>query len=195
VYITRIVLTSKGQRQARDIRAIHQTVGYLTDASTGRVLWCLPRRDLLIVQADHPCDVRLTPGLAVSSAHAEVCTDWAAGQRVLVSLIAVPEVAVSRPGRQRSVRRPLTVDDWPGWLERRLAGALTLDDIQVEPMGARIGRKAGTRIIVDWVGYAAAGTVMDPATLAALQRDGVGPHKAYGAGLLLVTTDSKARAA
>lgn len=178
------------ERTWRDTHFAHAKV--LEWAADGhRVLWARPHPDLMLIQSTKPVDTDALPsGHHVT--HKPVDTDWPAGAKIRWSLIANPAKAVPRhdgpDGRciRPSRRVPIPLAERDQWLRRKLAGALTIGHMSGHPLGRRTGYRAGQRVVHElhcWVGDA---TVTDPHTLADLITSGVGPGKAYGAGLLLI---------
>lgn len=149
-----------------------------------RMLWASPDHRSVIVQADVPVSAGGVRGAAVRSVL--IPATFAVDDRVRVSLIANPTKAVPVPGG-RGKRTPLPITDSSAWLERQTRPALEWSVIAVEDMGNRNGRKTGMLVTHRMVGFYGIATVTDPCALAALIRSGVGPGKAYGAGLMLVT--------
>lgn len=166
-----------------DTHITHATIlGALPDNGS-RVLWASPTRDLLIVQAA----TAMQPlHRTAEHSHAPVHTRWAQGDLVRLSLIANPVRTPLNPAG-RGQRRPLPLDQCEAWLRRKIGHTVDIGEVMVEEMGTRAGVRRGARIAHRLVGFAAVGHVTDPDGLRALQLDGVGPGKAYGAGLLLVT--------
>lgn len=164
----------------RDNQQVHATIA--ASSTGGRVMWAAPCADLLIVQAER-C------GLPYSgqSTTGPVRTHYPAGTPVQVSLIANPVAARAGARGTRGTRRPLPIDQHEAWLRRKLDGAVDLDEVAVQPIGSRSGRRGDGRVLHRLAGFYAAGTVTDTDALAGLIRSGVGPGKAYGAGLLLVS--------
>lgn len=163
----------------RDNQQVHATIA--ASSTGGRVMWAAPCADLLIVQAER-CDLPY-PGQSTTG---PVRTHYPAGTPVQVSLIGNPVVSEFTRG-QRGRRRPLPLDQHEAWLRRKLDGAVDLDEVAVQPIGSRSGRRGDGRVLHRLAGFYAAGTVTDSGALAGLIRSGVGPGKAYGAGLLLVS--------
>lgn len=156
-----------------------------------RVLWARPHRGLMLIQSTRPVDpATIPPGHQVT--RQQVCTHWPTGTRVRWSLIANPAKAVPRhdgpDGRciRPSPRVPLPVAERDQWLRRKLGGALSIGDITGRPLGRRTGYRAGRRVVHELHCWAGDAVVACPDALAELITSGVGPGKAYGAGLLLI---------
>lgn len=173
-------------RAPRDTQAIHRTVLYALDTGDpGRVLWALPRRGLLIVQAQAPVRAASIGGV-IESHSAEVVTRWPVGTAIRLSLIANPTAAIAVAGRAHGQRVPLPADEHEAWLRRKLGSAIALDEVTVQPLGIRTGRHHERRVAHFLAAFTAAGAVIDTDALEQLIVGGVGAGKAYGAGLLLV---------
>lgn len=169
----------------RDSQTTHRTVLAAAGSDAGRILWAAPRRDLLIIQSAQLITADRIDGVAASHS-GPVHTTWTAGQPIQLSLIASPTYCQHTPG-QRGKRRALPIDACDAWLRRKLGHAATLDEIEVQEMGPRTGRRHEHTVVHRLVGFHALGRVADPDALRQLQLDGVGAGKAYGAGLLLVS--------
>lgn len=151
----------------------------------GRVLWASPRRDMLIIQSGQAVPADAITGV-VEARSGPVRTRWQAGDKVRLSLIANPVKSEWHPPH-RGMRRPLPIDECDGWLRRKLAAAVDVGTVEVEEVGRRHGRRRDARHVTHrLVGFHALGVVLDPDELEQLILSGVGPGKAYGAGLLLV---------
>lgn len=178
VYVTELRLTRAAGRLVGDVQAMHRTLAHAAGES-GRLLWALPRRNVLVVQADHPVRPIDIPGV-VMEAYSTVKPLGLTG-RVSVTLIGHPTGADGKHG----TRRVLPMDGWEPWFRRKLADAVELDAVQVQDLGPRSGDRHGHRVTHRWVGFAGTGTVTDSAALDSLLIGGVGRGKAYGCGLLL----------
>lgn len=90
-------------------------------------------------------------------------------------------------GDPKKCRVPLILEDEQRqWLERKLAGAVDILDMSMWPHPPLYFRKRGTSGKLCAVTYQGAMRVKDPERLVKQLRDGVGPAKAFGCGLLLV---------
>lgn len=178
----------------RDAHNIHQAVARA--ATGGRILWASPTPTTLLVQAEHIRWATIRGALSahtidVTAAHAA----FTAGQTVRFALIANPTSAVGkrRPDGSLSLRagrRALPQADRPGWLARKLAGALTITALTDQPLPAATGRRRDARVTLDRHLFTGTATLLDPAALADLTAGGVGAGKGYGCGLLLVRAAS-----
>lgn len=154
-------------------------------AGGGRLLWSRPDAVVWLIQS--PTRVRLTGRETwVRSADTQpVRLDWDLGQRVCFGLVANPCVARRREGRS-SHRVPVTEAERDAWLVAALSPALDVETADGRPLGTRTSRTGGNlarHTLHCWSGTAA---VKCPGTLAGMIVSGVGPGKAYGAGLLIV---------
>lgn len=166
----------------RDTQAAHRTLAYAVDG--GPVLWSQPLPDLLIVQADHPIDPESIG--AKSARSLPVRLDYQPGEHVALSVIANPTRALARHGERGKVVPITTRAEQVEWITRKLAPALTVTSVDIEPIGQYGGQRHERRVVHLRVGYTVAGTVTDPEALAGLIRDGIGRGRAYGCGLLIV---------
>lgn len=174
IQFTRPVLT--------DSHITHSTVlSALTDPG-GRVLWAAPTRRLLIVQAPEPVTGPMRH--VADRSHKPARTRWDKGAALRLALIANPVRAQHVLG-SRGKRTPLPLPDCETWLRRKLADAVHLDQVHAQDLGTRTGTRHGQRVYHRLVAFIATGRVTDPDRLERLLIDGVGPGKAYGAGLLL----------
>jgi len=170
----------------RDTQTLHRTILHALDVDNpGRVLWANPTRDIVIVQAGAPIRAAAIGGV-VESHSGPARPRWASGTPVRISLIGNPVTLTPTPRGVRGRRIPLPIDQHADWLRRKLDGAVTLHDVAVQPLGTRTGARHEATVTHRLSAFYATGTVTNPDTLERLIRDGVGPAKAYGAGLLLV---------
>lgn len=150
----------------------------------------------LLVQADTVPDYTSLPGLVS-------VTDWDETPpehgRVAFQLTAAPATNTTRPadGGPRRPRRPITDPaEQQDWLHHKLArNGLAVDQMTSVATGELAsGHKSKPRPQrrTRWdvfhhatVTVTGAGTITDPGMFTAALRDGIGPAKAYGCGLLL----------
>lgn len=178
--MTTFLSSCRMRHPVTDIQRIHGMVrGAVPDGE--RYLWAQPLPSLVVVQADR--QVRL-PGTS-EWASWPVSTP-AAGESVRLSLIASPTRVITAGGRKRRVLLP--EGEWPDWLRRKLGDAVALDHVEAARLGGRHGRRGGAGVTIGLAQFDATGTVTDSQALAALQHSGVGPHKGYGSGLLIVSS-------
>jgi hypothetical protein len=170
-----------------DTQTVHRTILHALDgADAGRVLWCNPTCGVLIVQA--PAPVRASRIGGVTESHSgQIRTRWDVGTAVLVSLIANPVLSLSAGPGVRGKRAPLPIEEHEEWLRRKLEAAVDLAEVAVQPLGSRTGRRHESVVTHRLTAFFASGTVVDTDALESLIISGVGPGKAYGAGLLLVS--------
>ncbi|WP_161951621.1 type I-E CRISPR-associated protein Cas6/Cse3/CasE [Mycobacterium ostraviense] len=165
-----------------------------------RVLWATPRQGVMVVQGPAPIrrsDVRYRD--CRMSESTPIALHWCAGDRIRWSLIGCPTKSLGRgggtrpDGRPRPTRKPVRTpladdDERDAWLHRKL---IYLSDIRSvgQQLAPSIARKPGlgpprtlTRHL--WSGTA---IVVDPDGLRAALLGGIGPGKAYGCGLLMVS--------
>lgn len=133
------------------------------------------------------------PGLALVGTR-EFHPQPVAGLRLSFLLTANPVKTITdwqrdiKPGkRSETCRVPLIRDeDQRDWLTRKLAGAATVEAVTVlphSPIYFRKGNRGGKLVSVTFEGVL---RVEEPAMLATMLENGVGPAKAFGCGLLLV---------
>lgn len=183
------VLTQLGIRRAAgrlrwDVQAVHRTVEHVASCSGGRVLWAQPEARTLIVQSDEPVRVSHDDLSLWVRGQCEVDGGFVVGEAVELSLIACPVWSDVMTGKKR--RRALPIDECADWFARKLDGAVEVSEVQVQDLGWRRGKKTDRRVTFRLVAFSATGTVTGPDHLTRLRLEGIGPHKAYGAGLLLV---------
>jgi CRISPR system Cascade subunit CasE len=116
------------------------------------------------------------------------------GQRLAFVLTANPVKTITdaeraaKPGKQsEKCRVPLIKEeDQRDWLARKFSSAATLESVAIlphAPLYFRKGKRAGKLVACTFDGFL---RVDDPERLAGLLKNGVGPAKAFGCGLLLV---------
>lgn len=179
MYLTHIRLGDHAQRAANNnTRWLHQRIAEL---SNGRALWAHPRPGVVILQSPAPI-ISPTWGQSIGQA---LLNPVPVGAVVRVAMIASPARAERPSPQARGVRRPLQENDWEGWLKGKLGAAITLEEVQTEPLPRVQARKPGVTATLSRVAYQASGIVTDERLLHHLRETGVGPGKAYGCGLLL----------
>lgn len=174
-----------------DCHRMHARVAALFDAipcpDATRVLWSVPRPDVLILQGPVPVTARHLPPGYVLSATARTVTVPAEGARVAVSVVANPTMRPSIGIGQRAQRTPLPPQRRGEWLTRKLDGAIRLDDpVAGQDLPPARGRREGAQVTVARYCYRSEGTVTDQVGLARLLLSGIGAGKGYGCGLLLI---------
>lgn len=117
-----------------------------------------------------------------------------AGQRLAFLLTANPVKTITdsereaKPGKKSDKSRVPLIreDEQRAWLERKLAGAVTVEAVAIlphPPLYFRKGPRGGKLVTISFEGVL---RVQDPAALERLLEDGIGPAKAFGCGLMLV---------
>jgi len=175
LWLTRLQLTADGQRLDR--REWHVTIA--CHAETARLLWVMPRDDLLLVQSSTPLTARMLPGLVSDAQHVKVQTLWADGTRMSLSLIANPTVC-------RDGNKLFLASGQEDWFRRQLNSCVELNQVDSQSLGVTTLQKPSGNVTFGLAVFHATGTVTDSALLADKIHHGIGREKAYGAGLLLV---------
>ena len=117
-----------------------------------------------------------------------------AGQRLAFMLTANPVKTISDAQREAKPDKQsekccvplIKEEDQRQWLARKLAGAAIVEANSIlphAPLYFRKGNRGGKLVTTTFEGVL---RVSDPASLAALLENGIGPAKAFGCGLLLV---------
>jgi CRISPR system Cascade subunit CasE len=116
-----------------------------------------------------------------------------AGQRLAFQLLANPTKCISdkqnkvNKKNQGKCRVPLIKEEEQcAWLHRKLAGAVTIDELNIRnqtPLYFRKGNRAGKVVPVSFEGII---EVRDVEKVNDIWRKGIGPAKAFGCGLLMV---------
>lgn len=116
------------------------------------------------------------------------------GQRLAFLLTANPVKTITdaqrdaKPGKQsEKCRVPLIKEeDQREWINRKLAGAVEIEAANVlshTPIHFRKGNRSGKLATATFEGMM---RVVEPITLVSLLKNGIGPAKSFGCGLLLV---------
>lgn len=178
-----LTLNRKARGLMRDTQAVHRT---LMHACQGvRPLWGMPDHHHLVVRHERPVDWVASLDGVVQQAVTVPTTTPETGVPVRYAIIANPVVSITVPGK-RGKRTPAPPEKWNAWLERRLGEALNLRSIDGTLLGTAHGKRHDTRVLHTRVLFTGDATVRNRAALETVLRDGAGPGKAYGCGLLLV---------
>lgn len=181
----RVRLSPDGTRRFRDLQVAHATLEAATEGSGVRLLWALPRRDVLLVRADH---CALNPAWVVRQSSTSIDQTLTVGDKVSLSMVVNPvRQEFVRGGRGR--RRSVPPGDTESWLTSRLPG-VEIHECVSQDLGTHGGWRQGVRITVAWRAITARATVTDPAALTDRIGTGLGHAKAYGCGLILCTVAS-----
>lgn len=180
-----LTLTRAARDLMRDSQSVHRT---LMHACRGqRPLWGAPDMSTLVIQHDTPVDWTASmPGI-IRQAVTIPTTTPITGAPIQWAVIANPTAAIMQPGAKRGKRRALPPEKWNIWVERKLAAGINIHSIDGCALPTARGTKQTMRTQHRRVLFTGTGTVSNRADLTALQYDGVGPGKAYGCGLLIVT--------
>ena len=176
-------ITMRNRRNLlHDSQTVHRT---LMHACMGvRPLWGTPDMLHLVVRHESPVDwVREFPD-------AQQCVTLPTevpitGVPVRYAMIGNPITNVTQPGG-RGKRVPAPPEKWKSWCERRLGDALNLTLIDSTLLPTATGKKNTMKTTHQRVLFTGEATVKNQEALAQVMRDGTGPGKAYGCGLLLV---------
>lgn len=179
-------------RALHDVVAMHNLVVQAVAGLPGdgpRVLWAQPRRDVLVIRAPAPIPAgRLPAGAATVMSHRAWETPPAGPARGV--LVINPSKSNATPldsaGRRPEGHRIALPGHqaWTEWIHRRLAAAMTVDEVHVDGSDVARGQhRSGARISHLRARISIAGTVVDAAALADLASGGIGHGKAYGCGL------------
>ena len=201
MFLSRLRLNARHPDARRDLAdpyRLHQTLAALGD---DRLLFRAepeaPGGPAVLVQTAAAPDWRTLPaGYATVDGPKPFEPALREGQRVRFRLVANPTVKKRRDGRQ-GARVPLVHARAPeghaevtagylDWLDRKLTDAglaADVDAVTDAPFEVRT-RKGGHRVTLFGVRFDGAATVTDPERLAAALREGVGPAKGFGFGLL-----------
>ena len=180
--VTTCALTCRANRLVNDSQALHRTICH----TAGRTLWGLPNRRTLVIQHENPIDWHNSmPGI-LHRTHTIPAPPASTGDRVRWTLIANPVHSPIQPGEKRGRRTPLPPERWTDWVTRKLGPALHDLAIRHEPLRTTGGWRHTHRVVHRRVLFSGHATVTDSDQLDQLRRNGVGPGKAYGCGLLLV---------
>jgi len=128
---------------------------------------------------------------------------WRAGQRLRLDVLACPMTrkdGIEKDVYLRALERlgeatPPRADVYRDWLKRQLQGAVELLDVRIDGLArVRMSRRAaapgGGRRFVQierpQALFSALANIRDPAAFAQILRRGVGRHRAFGFGMLLL---------
>lgn len=182
MHLTTCTLSRRANHITRDSQAMHRT---LKHDIPGRFLWSLPDPRTLVVQHDEPVHWPDVMTGVISRTHTTTTSTPITGAPIQWAMIANPTKATRIKG-QRGKRTPLPPEEWKTWVARKLDGAINIHTIDTTRMPIARGKRHTMTVTHQRVMYLGTGTVANRQALADLQRDGVGPGKAYGCGLLLV---------
>lgn len=186
--LTSVKLTSRSSQLAsRDVRWLHHRIADTFVPARGeRVLWARPERTAVIVRSD---GYATNPDMSWAEPVGIIPeTDLSEGTRVTVTVIACPTRAARQPDGRRGRRTPLPAGpDAEAWIRRHLSDAIDVDAVTQEQLTTVWGHKADMTATIKRVRFAVAGRITNVCELDKLRRLGVGPGKAYGCGLVVVT--------
>ena len=140
---------------------------------------------LLMQSAICPIDTAASASL-LAPAKALNLSHIVSGQSLRFRLTAnVVKVIRDSQDPEKKVRVPLIrEDEQQAWLERKLEGAATVDEVSLQtntPVFFRRGGKAGKLVTVTFDGVL---TVAEPTAFCSLVASGIGAAKSFGCGLL-----------
>lgn len=184
IWKTEIFLNHRGRGIPFDSDLMHRILTRAFDSD--HFLWSMPRAGVVLVQSDAPLPPETFHGEASSIRAKCVPTTFTHGQRVEIAGIVNPTKAQRRDGRH-SAKVKLPDDQVPAWIARRMSGAVSLSQIDVESMSPAQGRrKDKSTILHTRRAFHAFATVTDPDRLASLIESGIGQGKRFGCGMLIV---------
>ena len=202
MYLTKIDLSigNRGiQRALGDCQELHRMVMGLFE--TGRkdagVLYRLRERGseraIYLYSAQLVQKARLLPGMRFSGERdlSHWLQNMREGQIWQFDLLASPCKKVAREGKSNSQRRVLrTVEERCGWLVRKGEQngfqLISLQELEGSQRSGRHTEERGGRMYLDSYHYQGALRVTDAEQFREAVRNGVGPGKSYGLGMLLL---------
>lgn len=194
VTLTTLATTKHGDRMLSDTHQAHRLVMSVfpdgVDRTGGGVLF-RHHAGLLLVQHHVPCDWWRIEWAATPQSTTDVTAlldQVGDGERVAFTLVANPTFDAVINGRRvrTGIHHGPRLTEW---INRRCAAAGLTDITAVAaPIGDRDGTRNGKRIRHAACLYTGTGTVTDTTLLRDAVTSGVGRGKAYGFGLLTITT-------
>ena len=202
MYLTKIDLSigNRGiQRALGDCQELHRMVMGLFE--TGRkdagVLYRLRERGsetaIYLYSAQLVQKARLLPGMRFSGERdlSHWLQNMREGQIWQFDLLASPCKKVAREGKSNSQRRVLrTIEERCGWLARKGEQngfqLISLQELEGNQRSGRHTEERGGRMYLDSYHYQGALRVTDAEQFREAVRNGVGPGKSYGLGMLLL---------
>ena len=202
MYLTKIDLSigNRGiQRALGDCQELHRMVMGLFE--TGRkdagVLYRLRERGseraIYLYSARPVQKARLLPGMRFSGEQdlSHWLQNMREGQIWQFDLLASPCKKVAREGKSNSQRRVLrTIEERCGWLARKGEQngfqLISLQELEGNQRSGRHTEERGGRMYLDSYHYQGALRVTDAEQFREAVRNGVGPGKSYGLGMLLL---------
>lgn len=176
-------------RPVRDARAVHRAIEH--DAHPVRALWAQPSPRTLVVRtsadtrwAGFPFAAAVSTSLTRTRYDQDQDVDWA--------LVANPTRSSARPtggrGRRTGIADPGQAAQWA---RDHLAPALDVAALAGKRLPSAHGQDG--LCLTRWA-FSGTAAVNAPDALARLLAEGVGRGKAFGCGLLLISTDRTAAA-
>lgn len=179
------------RRDARDVHQMHVRMESATDGhpSEPRLLWAQPAPHTLVVRSTMPVNRACFPaGYVAEAQHRECAEPPEEGERIRWAVIANPVrhtgLGVDRVAGAK--KRTVVRDDPDAWAQDRL-GACVDGPVTGTQIATAHGRQthSGRKLtFFRWL-FEGEGTVTDAERFAGYLRDGFGPAKGYGCGLLL----------
>ena len=113
--------------------------------------------------------------------------DFNPGRSYCFDLLAAPSKKVSGEGKNSRRRAIRDSQGLLEWLERKgEQSGFEILGVQISPGGAVYGRRNGDKIIFDSVHYSGMLRVDDKEKFIHAWKNGIGPEKAYGMGLMML---------
>ncbi|MSS45313.1 type I-E CRISPR-associated protein Cas6/Cse3/CasE [Cutibacterium sp. WCA-380-WT-3A] len=183
--LTSIDLTRPAAAAAlRNVRWLHHRID--GTFSGGRILWAQRTPMHILVRHD-----AYRPNADMSwIASAGVIAEGhpSDGDTIQLHLVACPCASVRTPGRSRGVRTPITDHDGQiTWARQRFRDIIDCAAVDATPLRPVFGHKSSGLVTIRRVDYTVSGRVIDAAALERMVASGVGPGKAYGCGMVMVT--------
>lgn len=202
--LTKLVLDRRNpavRQDLRDCQDLHRSLMRLfgEDRRGAGVLYRLRLNDssasVYLLSEDAPTGAPAAGMTIVGScAMDEFFSEIAEGKRFGFDLLASPCKKVSAEGKKNSQRRILrTEEERQQWLAAKgAAGGFKLLWVRESGQEHRLGSHdaaSGGKFAVDGIHFCGALRVTDPERFRASVREGIGPEKAYGMGMLLLRAE------
>ncbi|MDU7935152.1 MAG: type I-E CRISPR-associated protein Cas6/Cse3/CasE [Pseudomonas aeruginosa] len=183
--LTSVKLTKRSSQLAsRDVRWLHHRIDSTFESH--RTLWTQRTPEHILVRHD-----RYRPGADMSwIASAGVIDDKRVndGDQVTLRLIACPCKSIRTTAGKRGTRTPIPPGrDQITWAYDRISGAIDIENLTASPLRTFFGYKSSGIVTIKRVQYIVTGRIANAAEVNRMIDDGVGPDKAYGCGMVVVS--------